>query len=189
MTVLRFIAVVTLSFAMLPLPACAQDAVTYAYTSFDADKTCKHTRGKGEEDYGSWRCAGYAGVDVVLSAGDQRMNVSFGALAAREHAAKETFPGFNSVYSGMIEWRIAGGKPFATILRWNVMLPTDERKATGRLLVVTRLNPGGVCHVGYIDARANPNPNELARQLADSKARTFRCGSDKPEWIGKKPEG
>jgi hypothetical protein len=172
--------------------ASAQDAVTYSYTSFDADKGCKHTRGKVEEDYGSWRCAGYAGIDVLLSAGDQRMQVSFGTGGAKEVAAGETLPGFNDVYKGTVEWRSArdaAGKerPFATILRWNVMQNTDDRKASGRILVVTRLNPGGVCHVGYVDARANPNPNELARQLADTKARTFKCGTDKAEWMGVKP--
>ena len=173
--------------------ALAQDAVTYAYTSFDADKGCKHTRGKGEEDYGTWRCAGYAGIGVFLSAGDQRMQVSFGGNAAKETAAGETLPAFNDVYKGTIEWRSvrdASGKeqPFATIPRWNVMQNIDDRKASGRILVVTRLNPGGVCHVGYVDARANPNPNELARQLADSKARMFKCGIDKAEWMGVKSE-
>jgi hypothetical protein len=53
------------------------------------------------------------------------------------------------------------------------------------VLVVTRLGPGGVCHVGYVDARANPNANELAQQLADEKARSFKCGADKPIVTGK----
>jgi hypothetical protein len=167
-------------------PALPQDKVTYAYTSFDADKTCRHMRGKGEEDYGSWRCAGYAGIDIYLSAGDQRMNVSFGPSASRELAASQTLPPFNSAYKGVVEWRIAGGKPFAAILRWNVRLPGDERTASGRVLVVTRLNPGGVCHVGYVDARTNANPNEVARHLADTKARAFKCDSDKAEWVGGK---
>jgi hypothetical protein len=37
-----------------------------------------------------------------------------------------------------------------------------------------------VCHIGYIDARANPNANELAREIADMHARSFRCATDKP---------
>lgn len=168
-------------------PAVSQ-TVTRAYTQFDSDK-CRHIKGRAVEDYGSWLCPGYAGIAVRLSAGDQRMQVSFGANAAREPAARETFPRFNSAYKGTIEWRIetpAGGKPrpFATILRWNVKLEDDGRDTTGRVLVVTRLGPGGVCHVGYVDARANPNANELARQLADDKARGFRCGVDKPVSAG-----
>jgi hypothetical protein len=64
------------------------------------------------------------------------------------------------------------------------MTPQDRDKATatkasGRVLVVTRLGPGGSCHVGYVDARANPDANALARKLADEHARTFKCGTDK----------
>ena len=173
-------------------PAASQ-SVSRVYTTFDSDK-CRHTRGKEVEDYGSWRCKGYAGIDVVLSAGDQRMQVSFGRKALNEVAAGETFPGFNNVYKGTVEWRLEklpNGKtrPFATILGWNVRIAGDEdrRRSTGRVLVVTRLNPGGVCHVGYVNARTNPNANELAVQIADTKARTFKCSEDKPSWVGNSP--
>ena len=42
----------------------------------------------------------------------------------------QTFPGFNSVYRGTVEWRLeksADGKskPFATILRWNIITPSQ----------------------------------------------------------------
>ena len=43
---------------------------------------------------------------------------------------------------------------------------------------MTRLPPGPVCHVAYVDVKATPNANELARQAAD-KARDFKCGQDK----------
>ncbi len=36
-----------------------------------------------------------------------------------------------------------------------------------------------MCHVGYVDARANPDANELARKIADEHARAFKCGKDK----------
>ena len=45
------------------------------------------------------------------------------------------------------------------------------------MLVVTRLPPGPVCHVAYVDVQANPNANEIAREAA-SKARNFACGKD-----------
>ena len=48
--------------------------VSRVYTQFDADK-CRHAKGRDVEDYGSWRCPGHAGIDVYLSAGDQRMHV------------------------------------------------------------------------------------------------------------------
>jgi hypothetical protein len=164
-------------------------SVTRAYTKFDS-KQCQHSRGRGVEDYGSWRCKGYDGIELRLSAGDQRMQVSFGSDAAREPAARQTFPAFNNVYEGTVEWRLeprpnGRPRPFATILRWNVKLEDDERTSTGRILVVTRLGPGGVCHVGYVDARANPDANELAQQVADGQARAFQCGKDKPIVSGK----
>jgi len=58
------------------IPAMGQ-SVTRAYSKFDS-RQCRHTPGRGVEDYGFWRCAGYAGIEVWLSAGDQRMQVSFG---------------------------------------------------------------------------------------------------------------
>jgi hypothetical protein len=166
-------------------------AIESAYTTFDSDK-CRHTRGRDVEDYGSWLCRGYGDIPVRLAAGDQRMYVSFGRNAAREPAAGETIAGFNDVYKGTIEWRLERRrdgklKPFATILRWNFMTSPDDRRTSGRRLVVTKLGPGGVCHVGYVDARANPDAIELARKLADEKARTFRCGIDKPELVGSRP--
>jgi hypothetical protein len=45
--------------------------------------------------------------------------------------------------------------------------------------------PGGVCHVGYVDAVANANANDLAREIADKHARSFVCGKDKPIILGK----
>jgi hypothetical protein len=41
-----------------------------------------------------------------------------------------------------------------------------------------------VCHVAYIDTKANPNANELARQAAETLARDFKCGSDKVHIVG-----
>ncbi len=51
--------------------------------------------------------------------------------------------------------------------------------------MVTRLAPGGVCHVGYVDALANANANDLAREIADKHARAVVCGKDKPVRLGK----
>jgi hypothetical protein len=169
-------------------PALSQ-TVESAYTKFDSKK-CRHERGTEVEDYGSWLCPGHMGLRVLLSAGDQRMYVTYGSGKKTDIALSQTFPAFNDIYEGTVEWRIekpanAKPRPFATILRWNIVTAEDQDKATGpikssgRALVVTRLGPGGVCHVGYVDARANPDANELARKLADEHARGFKCGKDK----------
>ena len=168
-------------------PAGAAEIVN-AYTEVDTEK-CRHIRGTEVEDYGSWRCKGYDRIAVRLSAGDQRMYVSVGPKAAGEPAAGQTFPAFNNMYKGTIEWRLersASGtlRPFATIVRWNVKID-EGRVSHGRVLVVTRLGADGVCHVGYVDALANSDANVLARRIADEKARTFRCDKDKRVVLGK----
>jgi len=52
------------------------------------------------------------------------------------------------------------------------------------MLVVTRLPPGAVCHVAYVDVKANPNANEVARDAADRLAKTFDCAKDKVSVVG-----
>ena len=86
----------------------------------------------------------------------------------------------------------AGGKkrPFATIMRWGTTVTTEtDTPSKGQVLVVTRLGPGGVCHVGYVDGRANPDANDLARKIADEHARKFRCGKDRTVTLGKTGPG
>ena len=182
-----------IALALASAPAASQ-TVEFVYTKFDS-KQCKHRKGRAPEDYGSWLCPGYEKIPVRLSAGDQRMQVTFGNWKD-DLAASQTLSGFNDVYEGTVEWRIerrSAGKarPFATILRWNLVTARDSEnatgpiKSTGRILVVTRLGPGGVCHVGYVDARANSDANELARKIADEHARAFKCGKDARIVLGK----
>jgi hypothetical protein len=58
---------------------------------------------------------------------------------------------------------------------WMVLVSEDDlREKDGRpkdkaMLAVTRLPPGAVCHVAYVDVAANSNANELARQAADER--------------------
>ena len=183
--------------ALASAPAAAE-TIESQYTSFDT-KTCRHQKGRAAEDGGSWLCPGYRQLGVRLAAGDQRMYVSYGNASKDDPARAQTFPGHNSVYQGTVEWRLekqADGKlyPFATILRWNIVTDADRERATGpiapsgRVLVVTRLGPGGVCHVGYVDAKANPDANALARRIADEHARAFKCGKDKRIVLGKSGE-
>jgi hypothetical protein len=129
---------------------------------------------------------------VLINEADLRGTVSVGrnpAAAAREPAARAGFGPFNST-TNTIEWRAAGGKPFAIIQRWQLDDSSDEDKS-GRptpksMLVLTRLPPGAVCHVAYVDVKANPNVNELARKAADDFARDFNCGKDEVKVIGER---
>lgn len=173
--------------ASIAAPARAQ-TIESAYTDFNAKK-CRHIPGKEVEDYGEWHCKGYGGIPILMSAGDQRINVSYGKNAAEEPAASQTLASFNGE-GDKIEWRIEKGKPFAAIMRWSTTKPDEKGSSIrGSVLVVTRLDPGGVCHVGYVDGRANKNANELAREIADKHARGFVCGKDKRITLGEKGPG
>jgi hypothetical protein len=188
---MRLFAVALLTVA-LAAPAAAQ-TVESAYTQIDLKK-CKHTRGGSAEDYGSWLCPGHQGIPVYISGGDQRVFVSFGSNAKRELANRESLMSFNGE-GKVVEWRIEtlpDGKKraFAAIMRWSTTV-TDDNGAIhrGQVLVVTRLNPGGVCHVGYVDGRANKDANALARKVADERARAFKCGADTPATVGETGPG
>jgi hypothetical protein len=172
-------------------PALSQTAAS-AYTSLDLKK-CRHTAGKDVEDYGEWSCAGHGGIGVYVSGGDQRSYVSYGRNPKKEPAAKQTLASFNGE-GEKIEWRGERGadgtlKPYATIMRWGTTVSTGDEPVKGQVLVVTRLGPGGVCHVGYVDARANPDANALAQKIADENARKFKCGADKQIVLGNKGPG
>jgi hypothetical protein len=180
-------------------PAAAQ-LIGSAYTDYDT-RTCPHQVGRAVEDYGDWRCKGLDGMAVLVSAGDQRMTMSFGPRAKDEPAARQTLQSFNDVYKTRLEWRLArepgGGRthPFAAIVRWSTSLPDESAGAgrsktiSGKVLVVTRLGPRGVCHVGYVDALANRNADALARKIADQDARAFRCDTDQPIIVGETGPG
>jgi hypothetical protein len=184
-------AVIGLSFIALAGPALAQ-TVASVYTPLDLKK-CRHVAGKDVEDYSEWSCAGYAGIGVYISGGDQRSFVSYGPNAKKQPAARQTLASFNGE-GEKIEWRGERGadgtfKPYATIMRWSTTVSTGDAPVKGQVLVVTRLGSGGVCHVGYVDARANTDANALAQKIADDSARKFKCGADKPIVLGNKGPG
>ena len=167
-------------------PVAAQ-TIESAFSDFDLKK-CRHIPGQVEEDYGEWRCKGYGGMPVWMGAGDQRVMISFGPRAKEEPAAHQTLASFNGE-GKTIEWRIEKGanqkRPFAAIMRWSTTKPDDKGdQIRGEVLVVTRLPPGAVCHVGYVDGRANRNANELARKIADKHAREFHCRKDTAVVLG-----
>ena len=168
-------------------PANAQTFSSF-YTS-TAPKDCRVSgAGNGVDDSTIRLCPGKAGLKVLVSEDDLRETVSVGrsrAAAAREPAAQNWFGPFNSTAT-TIEWRALDGRPFAIIQRWRLDDNGDQDK-NGRpvakpMLVVTRLPPGPVCHVAYIDVQANAN--ELARKAADEFARGFNCGKDEVKVIG-----
>ena len=172
-------------------PATAQ-TFSSSYTS-TAPKDCRTVGKPSEPDGGTTQvCPGKSGLVVLISEDDLRQTVSVGPnreTAAKEPAAETWFAPFNST-GQTVEWRAVDDKPFAIIQRWLIADNNDPDK-TGSptskpMLAVTRLPPGPVCHVAYIDGQANRNANELARQAADEFARDFKCGKDEVKVIGEK---
>jgi hypothetical protein len=157
-----------------------------AYTSL-APKDCAAPI-KGPES-SSYMCVGRNGIQVFVGEVDLRYSVSYGRSAEREPAAHQTFAPLQGI-SETLEWRYdeAPGvrRPIATILRWH--LASQEEIPRREILVVTRLPPGPACWVALVDARANRNANDLARKAAEG-ARSFRCGVDKPLFIGERGTG
>jgi len=176
-------------FLSIAAQAVAEEFVSQ-YTSADVRK-CKKISEPAEPS-AAWVCKGVAGYLVWVGDSDWRARVSVGrSVKAAEHerAAEQFLPSVN-VASRTVEWRSVkgGAKPFAIIQRWHILDPEDRDKdakpRTRDVLIVTRLPPGGVCHVAYIDATANREANVLARQAADGIARNFDCANDKVGVIG-----
>jgi hypothetical protein len=170
-------------------PASAQ-TFSSSYTS-SAEKDCR-TIGKPKDVSTKQVCPGKSGLVVLISEDDLRQTVSVGpdhVAAAKEPAAETWFAPFHST-GQTVEWRAVDGKPFAIIQRWLIADNNDTDKAgspvSKPMLAVTRLPPGAVCHVAYIDGQANRNANELARQAADEFARDFKCGKDEVKVVGEK---
>jgi hypothetical protein len=172
------------SLALTMLLGAAQAAtpvVVSAYSSTAAAHCWIDGPGR-VEDSPSRLCRGKATLVVLVNKDEARDSISVGRDrddAEKQPAAQTSFGPFKQALPG-IEWRIAGGNPFAIIQRWRMIDAPDAKP----LLVVSRLPPGAVCPVAYVDAAANPDADELARKAADEMARDFTCGKDEVKIVG-----
>src|SRR6185295_1576506 len=170
--------------------ASRAETIGSSYSS-TAPRDCHvKSAGNGVDDSTIRVCPGKNGLIVLISEDDLRESVSVGRNrlgASREPAARTSFGPFNST-TNTVEWRAANGRPYAIIQSWHIADNADPDKS-GRpiakpMLAVTRLSPGPVCHVAYVDVQANPDANELARKAADDLARNFKCGKDEVKIVG-----
>jgi len=171
--------------AVLALGALATPAhagFNSAYTDLNLDE-CLVLEA---DDFGaSWSCPGYKGYPLMVSESDLRFSLAYG-FNIDPSDRWQTLPPFNHL-GEKLEWRLSNelGRwmPIATIVRYYTADPeTGEDK--GQVLVVTQLVEGNSCHIAYIDALANKDANELARQAADASG-DFDCANDEVEIIGK----
>ena len=112
------------------------------------------------------RCKGFGGYDIDISYSACSSNISV------EKGEENTSLAMQSIdwKPKTMEWRLAGGRPFAVILRVNEYAGNDQcatgGKVTGEFLVVKGLK--GYEHIDErVDVKKTPNPNLKAREIAD----------------------
>ncbi|MEM8542139.1 MAG: hypothetical protein AAGF25_14385 [Pseudomonadota bacterium] len=176
---------------LLMAPGFAQSTelgseIESVYSKLDLDGECKPY--DLYEQGGSFFCPGYSGYGVLFAEGDLRQSVFYGFVGEWfAEGAFESFSGFNYV-SGTIEWRLKGGVPFATIMRWFISSGDGDGTNDGQVLVVSKVAQPGIgdgCVVGYVDALENADANVMAREIADELASDFMCRIEDPVFHGK----
>lgn len=124
----------------------------------------------GEGDWVNRRCPGRFGITLFVNEDDARFDIDAGV----DNGEWESAAALNEL-GPQLEWRSEGGRPFALIYRYTIA----EAMPGGRsmLAVETIGRPG---RPGCLIALITPTPdaNARARQVADTRARTFRCGRD-----------
>lgn len=142
-----------------------------AYTTIDLD-ACEVT-GRYEEGSGTdWRCQGRNGIPVLVRESDGRFDVDAGVTGGAAGIGP-----FNNL-SETIEWRGPASAPYAIIYR--LRSATPEMPNVSWLVVEaigTASAPG--CPVAIIEGGV-ASANNRARELADTRARDFRCDVDEP---------
>ena len=182
---LRVSSVFTFSAVLLGLAPGAAQAQS-GFTSFYSDLNFEECLVLEADDFGvSWSCPGYKGFPLMVQEGDLRFSLSYGFNPQDNSVGFQTLPPFNHL-GEKLEWRLSNALgrwfPVATIVRYYTADPeTGEDK--GQVLVVSQIAQGNSCHIAYVDALANKNANELARQAAD-KAGDFDCAKDEVEIVG-----
>jgi hypothetical protein len=155
--------------AILFAALAAAPASTYSPLNLEACEivTVAHA---GEGNWSARRCPGRYGVRLFLNEDDARFDLDAGV----DNDVWESAMQLNEL-GPQLEWRVEAGRPFAIIYRYTV----PEAMPGGRsMLAVESIGRAGRpgCLIALI--RATPAANARARQIADRRARTFRCGRD-----------
>jgi len=154
------------------------------YINFNLD-ACETIERDEESGAIIQRCNDEGDYEIYVAEGDLRYFIGYGPNGLNQRAFSQTLAPFNHV-NNVVELRQYEGEsePYAAILRYYTDSGMGDDNAKGEVLVVTKLDGGEACHMAYIDARANPNANELAREIADGDE-GFDCLKDDPQVIGK----
>ena len=142
--------------------AAAYEPISSIYTKIEFDTGCITL--SSDPMGGSFSCSGHGGYGILLSEGDLRQTAFFGYVGDWYAGnAWESFAAFNQA-NDTVEWRLRGGVPYATILRWFIENPNPDTGAPdaahrGQVLVIFKVGQPGIgdaCVVGYVDAGGSP---------------------------------
>ena len=183
-------------FMSLALPAIgpgdAAVQVSTAYSGLNLERCAEMSRPGSEQPDVVYRCRGFNNIakfDVYVFERDGRYFVSYGRDAFDRRAATQTLAPFNTIgddLEWLLERRSGDWEPFATIVRYFTEIEDNGSFFRGEVLVISKIGPGEACHVAYIDARATPNANRLARETAGQIVRRFDCATQDPIIIGER---
>jgi hypothetical protein len=168
----RVAALLAAAAGLAAAPAAANDSV---YTELDLDR-CRLVEFVEEGESVRWECPGHASIPLFVSSGDGRFDVDAGV----ENEEWETLSPFNNP-GPRVEWRTDGSAPVAIIFRLVSAVP-EHREAALFVETIGRAGAPG-CTIGVVNA-ARADANLRARELADRRAATFRCGVDTAERLG-----
>ena len=163
---------------IVPLAAAAAES---RYTDL-VGRSCKFEpigTGLGDDEYQTKRCPGLGSAIVKTSS--EHTQVALGFEWPRTRPVDGVLRNWS--IGTRMEWRGTAGpkgfEPYAATVR--VLFPKDGGPNTERqLLAIMRVTRGQACVVGVVDIVANPNAYDLARRVADGKARAADCRSVQP---------
>lgn len=156
---------------LLALSACSGTSAQTrsVYTTLDADR-CRTTEQNLDEGWISQRCPGTAGYALDVSEGDLRQTVDVvapgGAVFPLDLGG--TVSSAFSAVGPRAEWRLAGQRPVALIVRLGANEDVEHPERTVSRLAVARVSPRGACVVAVVQPAADMNAQ--ARRLADRAA-------------------
>lgn len=159
-----------MSFILLAVLA---GAPTSAYTPLNLDNCEVLTVGHASQGEGNWavrRCPGRGNIPLYVNADDDRFDVDAGV----DNGDWESISELNEL-GPQVEWRSDGGRPYAIIYRYLLSEPSANGATRLAVETIGTARRHG-CLVAVIPG--GPTANARARQIADTRARTFRCGRD-----------
>ncbi|WP_374407807.1 hypothetical protein [Pelagerythrobacter sp.] len=146
------------------------------YSDFDL-AACRVTAEQPEGTGVDYACPGREGIPLFAHHGDGRFDLDAGV----DGEEFMTIGAFNEI-ADRIEWRTNDGTPFAVIFRYRDVAPGSAGRTVLAIEKIGRAGAPG-CRVAQI-AGDTADANRVAREIADTRAAAFRCGTDEARIVG-----